>query len=258
MDDVEVAKKLVKDIRRAKHVDDPAGEDETAVDLTNALEMLSEELYSKPAHFILELIQNADDNRYATAVTPKLSLLYREDGYLWVGINELGFTEANVRAICRIAASTKKVENQQKGYIGEKGIGFKSVFKVADVVWVKSGAMSFTFDKNKPLGMIAPEWTDAFPPTSISERTMFCFKIPNQDDRGIVRANLLELKPELLIFLRQLRNIDVKVQNAASATLQHFSLSKSDAQMSGTRRTTLQIISITPRLSTVSDTLIVF
>ena len=100
------------------------------------------------------MIQNADDNKYGTAVTPKLSILYRQDGYLWVGINELGFTEANVRAICRIAASTKKVENNRKGYIGEKGIGFKSVFKVADVVWVKSGALSFKFDKSKPLGMI--------------------------------------------------------------------------------------------------------
>ena len=111
-------------------------------------------MYSKPTHFILELIQNADDNKYGTAVIPKLSILYQQDGYLWVGINELGFTEANVRAICRIAASTKKVENNRKGYIGEKGIGFKSVFEVADGVWVKSGAMCFKFDKSKPLGMI--------------------------------------------------------------------------------------------------------
>lgn len=191
-------------------------------------------------------------------VTPKLSLLYRHDGYLWVGINELGFTEANVRAICRIAASTKRVENQQKGYIGEKGIGFKAVFKVADVVWVKSGAMSFMFDKKKPLGMIAPEWTDSFPHTSIDEQTMFCFRIPNRADREIVRANLLELKPELLMFLRQLRNIDVKVQTAAGATQHHFTLSRSDAQVSGTRRTTLQHVTTTPRPSTVSDMFIVF
>lgn len=103
--------------------------------------MLSEELYSKPTHFLLELIQNADDNKYAPDVTPKLSIVYRKDGYLWVGCNELGFTAANVEAICRIAASTKKVEGSQKGYIGEKGIGFKSVFKVADSVWIKSGAL---------------------------------------------------------------------------------------------------------------------
>lgn len=32
--------------------------------------------------------------------------------------------------------------NNRKGYIGEKGIGFKSVFEVADVVWIKSGALT--------------------------------------------------------------------------------------------------------------------
>ncbi|KAK6410617.1 hypothetical protein LTR95_018195, partial [Oleoguttula sp. CCFEE 5521] len=111
---------------------------------------LSEELYSKSTHFILELIQNADDNRYEAGVTPKLTLLYNRDGFLWVACNEVGFTPANVRAICRIADSTKKIESAHKGYIGEKGIGFKSVFKVADVVSIQSGAVSFQFDKTKP------------------------------------------------------------------------------------------------------------
>ncbi len=40
--------------------------------------------------------------------------------------NEQGFTEANVRALCAINNSTKK---GIQGYIGQKGIGFKSVFK---------------------------------------------------------------------------------------------------------------------------------
>lgn len=39
MEDVERAKELIKEIRRNKHVDDPGGENETAVDLTNALKM---------------------------------------------------------------------------------------------------------------------------------------------------------------------------------------------------------------------------
>lgn len=97
---------------------------------TNCIARLSEELYSKPTHFILELVQNADDNSYEMGIVPKLSFLYRQGGSLWVGCNEAGFSEDNVRSICRIASSTKNVENNRKGYIGEKGIGFKSVFKV--------------------------------------------------------------------------------------------------------------------------------
>jgi len=39
MDDVEQAKALIQAIRRAKHVDEQNGQDETATDLTNALKM---------------------------------------------------------------------------------------------------------------------------------------------------------------------------------------------------------------------------
>lgn len=41
--------------------------------------------------------------------------------------NECGFSEKNVLALCNIGGSTKQ---KHQGYIGNKGIGFKSVFKV--------------------------------------------------------------------------------------------------------------------------------
>jgi hypothetical protein len=63
---------------------------------------------------------------------------YREDGYLWVACNEDGFTESNVQAICEISDSTKRISGSRKGFIGEKGIGFRSVFSVADKVGVSS------------------------------------------------------------------------------------------------------------------------
>jgi len=42
--------------------------------LNNALKLLSDDLYSKKSHFVLELVQNADDNEYASGVTPHLTL----------------------------------------------------------------------------------------------------------------------------------------------------------------------------------------
>ena len=39
MDDPDQARELIRAIRKAKHVDEGAGDDETAVDLTNALKM---------------------------------------------------------------------------------------------------------------------------------------------------------------------------------------------------------------------------
>ena len=70
--------------------------------LSDSRNRLSTQLYTKSTHFILELIQNADDNTYAPGIDPLLKLVYRDDGYLWVGCNEVGFTQANVDAICDI------------------------------------------------------------------------------------------------------------------------------------------------------------
>jgi len=71
-------------------------------------------MYSKATHFLLEFIQNADDNEYAHNVTPTLTMKF--DGRnIQIECNEVGFNEANVRAICKIGVSTKK---DCSGYIG--------------------------------------------------------------------------------------------------------------------------------------------
>lgn len=75
---------------------------------------LSDELYSKSTHFLLEFVQNAEDNSYARGVTPTLRLKL-ENRRIRIECNEVGFTEANVRAICKIGISTK---TGQGGYIG--------------------------------------------------------------------------------------------------------------------------------------------
>nr|POF11436.1 hypothetical protein CFP56_44274 [Quercus suber] len=207
------AEGVIRKIRKSRHANDPGGAegDANARSLARALDMLSTQLYTKSTHFILELIQNADDNAYAPGVDPLLTLVYREDGYLWVGCNEVGFSKANVEAICDVNDSTKKVKNAAKGYIGEKGIGFKSVFKVADVVWVSSNNYSFRFERDKVLGMIVPIWCDFNNTKVLSERTMFCLRIPNKNDRITVKSDLLKLRSELLLFLRKLRKIEVRI-----------------------------------------------
>ena len=75
---------------------------------------MSDELYSKATHFLLEFIQNADDNSYPEEIVPTMRVSL-EPGWLIVQCNEIGFTEANVKALCKIGASTKK---SQEGYIG--------------------------------------------------------------------------------------------------------------------------------------------
>ena len=178
---------------------------------------LSEQLYTKPTHFLLELIQNADDNTYrgfdvnedGDNFGPSMKLIQAED-YLEVHCNEVGFKKANVEAICRIARSTKAAADKSKGFIGEKGIGFKSVFKVADVVWISSNDYTFKFDKRGTLGMITPIW-DPSPPMTIEPGwTQFCLQFSSQENRSQLQEEHQKLDARILMFVRQLKCISVE------------------------------------------------
>nr|GFA12935.1 histidine kinase-, DNA gyrase B-, and HSP90-like ATPase family protein [Tanacetum cinerariifolium] len=79
------------------------------------------------SHFLLELVQNADDNVYPCDVEPTLTFILQEASVIVLN-NERGFSAENIKALCDVGNSTKK--EPSAGYIGKKGIGFKSVFRV--------------------------------------------------------------------------------------------------------------------------------
>jgi len=143
-----------------------------AEDLQHSIATLAKDIYTKKPHFIFELIQNAEDNFYAEGVKPHLSFRLLHDdptrtpgsqGALIVENNEIGFTRKQVKALCSVDASTKKAQ----GFIGEKGIGFKSVFRVTSDPHVISNGYSFRLPENHEptgLGFIVPCWLDHTPP----------------------------------------------------------------------------------------------
>ncbi|KXX78121.1 Heterokaryon incompatibility protein 6, OR allele [Madurella mycetomatis] len=199
------ARDHIGDIRRAKGLE---GSQNNLKDLEAAL--LSEQLYQKSTHFLLELIQNADDNSYSHN-SPSVDIRYK-DRFLLVSCNEDGFSRSNVDAICRIGRSTKARQHQASGYIGEKGIGFKSVFKVADVVWIKSGNYSFKFDKSQTLGMIAPIW-DEFPrDLGVKlDHTNILLRLADSYNENELIREIESLDPRLLLFLRKLKEVRVSI-----------------------------------------------
>lgn len=85
-----------------------------------SLESLSNELYNKEMHFVLELIQNADDNKYSeNSVSAPTLVFLVEENEISLFNNEIGFDKQNISAICDVKASTKGTH--QRGYIGRKG-----------------------------------------------------------------------------------------------------------------------------------------
>lgn len=111
----------MEDINRIRFLNmvDKEGEDARNLKklLHNAMESLSADLYSVDTHFVLELVQNADDNRYLEGVVPFLSLKAGPHGLLLEN-NESGFTYDNLKALSSVGMSTKK---KSEGFIGEKG-----------------------------------------------------------------------------------------------------------------------------------------
>ncbi|XP_054612764.1 uncharacterized protein wu:fj29h11 isoform X2 [Dunckerocampus dactyliophorus] len=183
--------------------------------LGRSLDRLSTELYSKDTHFVLELIQNADDNSYPSdaGVLPALAFVVERD-CITVLNNETGFQATNIRAICDVGRSTKG--KHKYGYIGQKGIGFKSVFKVTDRPEIHSNGFHLFFDKTcGPMGYILPHWTNDERPLDPqlndkfqhSWTTKIC--LPLRSESHQTRNLFHDVHPSLLLFLHRLRSITI-------------------------------------------------
>jgi hypothetical protein len=122
-------------------------------DYRNSLNILSDTTYEDRKHFLLELIQNADDANYIND-NAELTFIILDDG-LELRYNEDGFEVDDVIAITGTGASTKSgKKNSSNSFIGEKGIGFKSVFALALEVEIESYPWHFKLLKEK---CIVPE-----------------------------------------------------------------------------------------------------
>ena len=203
---------IIEDIRKSKYgvglppsSPERVGFDALRPVLDCAIQHLSEDLYAEDVHFVLELVQNADDNRYRRG-KPAFIRIIRSQDMLLVQNNEAGFEEANVRALCSIGQSSKK---KAAGYIGEKGIGFKSVFRVSDEPHIVSNGYSFRFHRRDPetgLGFVVPEWVDEIP--EFIDRSITNIVLPLRSGLSDEVFQGKWFGPTLLLFLNRLKTIE--------------------------------------------------
>ncbi|TYI36077.1 hypothetical protein ES332_A03G117400v1 [Gossypium tomentosum] len=190
--------------------------------LGRALHCLSQELYSQDSHFLLELVQNADDNVYSENEEPTLTFIVQESGIIVLN-NEQGFSAQNIRALCDVGSSTKK---GCSGYIGKKGIGFKSVFRVTDAPEIHSNGFHVKFDiSDGQIGFVLPTLV---PPCNVDSFKMLlggdtsqlhnkcwntCIVLPFRsvtskgNDINNIVSMFSDLNPSLLLFLHRLQCI---------------------------------------------------
>lgn len=159
------------------------------------------------SRFLNELLQNADDCNYDRVILngqePQFTLKLIGNN-LVVSYNEDGFEKDNVRAITAIGESTKKLLlNGQDKAIGEKGVGFKSVFSVARSVEIHSNGFDFMLTDEKPT---FPAKCDA---EELVTGTMMKFDMKSNMSSVFDTSYVLRL----CLCLRKLRNIRVQDTN---------------------------------------------
>ncbi|KAI3990923.1 hypothetical protein MKX01_026107 [Papaver californicum] len=225
-------KEHIEEIRRVKFSIGAKEPNQLTEDLHQAVKNLSAELYAKDVHFLMEIIQNAEDNEYLEGVKPSLEFVMTTTDITGTGApatllvfnNEKGFSSKNINSICSVGRSTKK-GHRQCGYIGEKGIGFKSVFLITAQPYIYSNGYQIMFSEHPcpdcGVGYIVPQWVE-HPTVAEIQQTYGSAKslpatiiiLPLKPDKvHPVKQQLSSIHPEVLLFLAKIKRLSVREAN---------------------------------------------
>ncbi|GLJ45922.1 hypothetical protein SUGI_0966860 [Cryptomeria japonica] len=154
----------------------------------------------------MELIQNAEDNEYEPDVEPSLEFVVTS------------------RDVTGVGASATLLG----GYIGEKGIGFKSVFLVTNHPYIFSNGYKIRFNEIPPsdsgvkIGYIVPEWIDK--PNIEDLKRIYSSNSQSQGEFPItvivlplrpekvegVKDQLANIHPEVILFMSKIKRLSVR------------------------------------------------
>jgi hypothetical protein len=109
-------------------------EQERSEDRDNLLRLTSQRLYGEKIHYVLELIQNAEDEASSSII-----FMFNDDNVVIIN-NGRPFDEEDVWGICSVRSGKKKNK------IGFFGIGFKSVFNVTKKPQIISNKFNFEIE----------------------------------------------------------------------------------------------------------------
>uniref|UniRef100_A0ACD5XLK8 Uncharacterized protein n=1 Tax=Avena sativa TaxID=4498 RepID=A0ACD5XLK8_AVESA len=177
----------VERIRRERFFIGRGERNPLAEDMHQAVTYLSQELYSKDVHFLMELIQNAEDNEYPSDVAPSL---------------EFVMTPKDITS---------------------SGIGFKSVFLVSHQPHIFSNGYRIKFNEEPcsecDIGYIVPEWVESTPslsdvheiygPSNVLPTTIIILPLKSEKVDA-VKQQLSSIHPETLLFLTKIRQLSVR------------------------------------------------
>lgn len=132
--------------------------------VANTISTFKKDIYKDSLHFFLEIFQNADDAS-KSGTEHKLKILINSDNKIKFIYDERGFDFLDIYAITSIGNSSKLTKNKvedDEATIGEKGIGFKSIFSIVKKVNIDSGYYNFYIEdiEEDPSNILIPYLND--------------------------------------------------------------------------------------------------
>lgn len=110
---------------------------------------------------VYELLQNADDALVGVARTEDRVLFRLTESELWVANTGRPFTEADIRGLCGLGASSKAQSGGPKrASIGHKGLGFKSVLEITDSPEAYSETVCFRLGREQAEAQVSLLWKE--------------------------------------------------------------------------------------------------
>lgn len=160
------------------------------------------DLYPDKAHFVYELLQNAED-----AKATRVAFSLYQDRLEFVHDGTRLFNLEDIDSITSIANTTKTTDSHS---IGKFGVGFKAVFSYTQTPKIYSGKFNFEIKNLVVPYSISPlENMDTY-------KTYFVFPFNNpKKNKDIayleIEKGLCNLKPETLLFLNNIQEISYEL-----------------------------------------------
>lgn len=172
----------------------------------DGIKNLLTELYPDNAHFIYELLQNAEDTQ-ATQVKFILnsqSLNFQHNG-------KQQFTKKDIENITGIGNTLKKGDVRK---IGEFGVGFKAVFSYTNNPRIYSGKWAFEIHD-----LVCPREIEQIPEITKNRSTSTYFHFPfnhlqktNEAAFEEIKRTIENLPPNTILFLQNIEEIHWEIE----------------------------------------------
>ena len=163
--------------------------------------------YKEKAHFVYELLQNADDAQASEATFQLLDdrVVFRHNGKVKFSISRNDIESEKIGHINAITSAFSSTKINDNNKIGKFGVGFKAVFAYTETAYIYDDKFHFKIEQ-----YIVPSLLDEDFPGREEGETVFVLPLKQQSLYTEIKNRLEDLKNPIL-FLNNLKLVKIDI-----------------------------------------------